>query len=517
MKIIKFISHHLIIVNLYIIIFGNALYANNIQISNVQITDKNTTEHWANIRFDLSFNNAWRINTGASNWCAAWIFIKFRKSDGIWRHASLSVTDAHHIMPANVTGDPSPDGKGIFIYDSRANIGNINFSADGVVIRWKYGADGVVDTENSIDIKLFGIEMVYVPTNPYYLGSGGNESGHFYTFGGNSPFLVNSENSYTIGTTSGDLYYNNDNPPYSGDQNGPIPAAFPKGFNAYYFMRYEISQQQYVDFLNHLSRLQQIPHVASDISVSDITNTYVMTNTTNIQYRNGIRCPATGNGTTNPVQFFCDLDGDGIGNEINDGSQIACTNLNWSDLLAYCDWSGLRPSTELEFEKSCRGTNLPVIEEYAWGSTAILQSTGLLFSGTVLELSTDFGNGLSNFNNSVGPYRCGFAAKIFTNNRVSAGISFYGISDLSGNVTERCISIGSPEGRAFTGLHGDGELLPNGDANVLGWPDSRGLSLRGGHFNASSDLLIVSTRYYGAYNTSLRSPFGCGRGVRKAE
>ena len=47
------------------------------------------------------------------------------------------------------------------------------------------------------------------------------------------------------------------------------------------------------------------------------------------------------------------------------------SNLNWADLAAYLDWSALRPMTELEFEKVCRGTMPRVAGEYPWGDTTI--------------------------------------------------------------------------------------------------------------------------------------------------
>ena len=45
--------------------------------------------------------------------------------------------------------------------------------------------------------------------------------------------------------------------------------------------------------------------------------------------------------------------------------------LSWPDLCAYADWAALRPMTELEYEKACRGPNNPVLGEYAWGNTSI--------------------------------------------------------------------------------------------------------------------------------------------------
>jgi hypothetical protein len=83
--------------------------------------------------------------------------------------------------------------------------------------------------------------------------------------------------------------------------------------------------------------------------------------------RNGIKCDADLG--TGPITFYMDLDEDDIPNEDNDGASIALSYVSISDMLAYLDWSGLRPMTELEFEKLCRGAYIPPIAgEYAWGS-----------------------------------------------------------------------------------------------------------------------------------------------------
>ena len=46
----------------------------------------------------------------------------------------------------------------------------------------------------------------------------------------------------------------------------------------------------------------------------------------------------------------------------------------WADCATYADWAGLRPMTELEFEKACRGPLKPVPDEYAWGTAAVAGS-----------------------------------------------------------------------------------------------------------------------------------------------
>jgi hypothetical protein len=113
--------------------------------------------------------------------------------------------------------------------------------------------------------------------------------------------------------------------------------------------------------------------------------------------------------------------------------------------------------------------------------------------------------------------RSGFSSTIITNSRLETGFSYYGIADLSGNVTERCVTIGSPVGRSFVDSNGDGNLTATGQHNVIGWPAEQGLSLRGGNFGNSSNLLRVSARDMAFYRTTLRSPFESGRGARTAE
>jgi hypothetical protein len=47
-------------------------------------------------------------------------------------------------------------------------------------------------------------------------------------------------------------------------------------------------------------------------------------------------------------------------NEADDGEWIACNLILHGRMLPLSlDWSGLRPMTEMEFEKSCRGPVFP--------------------------------------------------------------------------------------------------------------------------------------------------------------
>lgn len=320
---------------------------------------------------------------------------------------------------------------------------------------------------------------------------GSGEYGLYTAPTSTASFLIGSEGAITVGTASGNLYYQADmSVGEGGDQSGPLPAGFPKGFTAFYCMKYEITQSDYVDFLNKLTRQQQAGRTATALGtgVTAVTNRFVMNNTAFMQHRNGIRCPATVS-ATDPITFYCDLDANGTGNGLDDGEAIVCNLLNWADVAAYLDWSGLRPMTELEYEKACRGTATPVANEYAWGTTGIAGSAynlsnpgrtneqvqrctppprAMRRNATNWVVPTGGGSGSAGF---IGPLRVGLLAHHASNSgRTTAGSGYYGALDLSGNVAEVTISLGASQGRAYNGSHGDGRLSDVGLHNATSWP-----------------------------------------------
>jgi formylglycine-generating enzyme required for sulfatase activity len=102
-----------------------------------------------------------------------------------------------------------------------------------------------------------------------------------------------------------------------------------------------------------------------------------------------------------------------------------------------------------------------------------------------------------------GPMRVGcFATGIST--RESAGASYYGIMELSGNLMERMVPIYTGSAiSTFDGSNGDGELASNGNNNVANWLTAIGNGQRGGAWDLSRRYLRVSDRTY--YNTSWSS------------
>ena len=71
--------------------------ANNITVTNLTIKGQNSTNDNTYIQFDLNWDNSWRTTTGASNWDAAWVFVKFRIGAGGWQHAYLNNTGHTHL------------------------------------------------------------------------------------------------------------------------------------------------------------------------------------------------------------------------------------------------------------------------------------------------------------------------------------------------------------------------------------------------------------------------------------
>jgi len=467
-------------------------FANNITVSNISLENLNAPD-WVQVEFDLSWENSWRLSAGPSNWDAAWVFIKYRVNSGDWEHAQLSQTD--FVAATGSTIDISSDGVGAFVYRDGDGSGDLNLQS--MRLRWDYGS---IDPNDIIDIQVFAIEMVYVPEGVFSVGgTSGDEVGKFYSWFTSTPYTINSENPITVAPGSGNLYYNTSvGGSRPGDQLGPIPAEFPKGFDAFYSMKYEVTQGQWVDFFNTLTTAQKINN--------DVTGTDGKNQDTEIN-RNGISWS------------------DGSSSAITTNPDIPLNYVNNNLLYAYLDWSGLRPMTELEYEKACRGPIAPKPGEFAWGNANIATTEYTYINiAQPNELVSNPEQGVGNVMYSLtngtpsGPKRVGIlAASSITKNREESGGSYYGIMELTGNLYERCITVGNPEGRAFTAANGNGILTTNGNANVTSWPvTDAGIGYRGGSFANGSDFIRVSDRYDAAtvlFGSNNRLGFRGGRSV----
>jgi formylglycine-generating enzyme required for sulfatase activity len=497
---LKKISKLIVAISFLIGLSNSNLKANNLIIGTPSIVGSNS------IQFTVEWNNSWRLATGPSNWDAVWLFVKYQDcATNLWRHVNLSTTVGDH----TVTGTQLEvitvsDAKGVYLRQNTNAVGNITSATVTLTFSTLVNA--------GYNYQVFGVEMVNIPTANFVLGdcTGGTGGVGFYC---QNIAAATQAAGLALGS------YQN------GSWSAALTSSFPMGYNSFYCMKYEISQEQYVAFLNTLTYDQQLNLTSAPPQSAAGT----LATAPNTNGRNGIRIQTPGAMSNIPAVYGNDLNNNGTFNEAADGQNIACNYLQWSDLMAYLDWSALRPMTEFEYEKVCRGTSAQVVNEYAWGVPAaqpspapITQalSSALTNAGTANEISNASGNGLCAYganNAALGPLRCGFAATGSTS-RVQAGASYYGCMDMAGNVWEQCVggnnSIGTNFG-GFTGVLGDGLLSTTGYANTSGWSAWGGMNnggiMRGGDWHTTDARpLQISDRW----NTQYLVNFNQGRDLR---
>lgn len=530
------------------------LWANNVRITSQPklVSRDEPAEGYVTIQFGLSWENSWKANR-PKNYDAVWIYVKCWNGNE-WRHAYLdNDSTKHHFgtpgSPQKVLGEdnmgtetqdefarmmviecgksqvqmigedvaePRVTGTtGVFIYRRGNGRGTINLTS--VNLLWNYMEQGFFP-DDELAVKVFAVEMVYVPQGDYYLGGVGSEEAGFTTNSStaNRPMRITSENAIQCASSAAEttLYAT------AGMVSGNIPAAYPKGWKAFYIMKYELTHEGWADVLNTWDFARQNAHTQGNLNTiavgqqpwGNVVDQLLM-------FRYGLVCTKIGD----VYEFGCDLDGDGTFNETTgtgdaeiklDGQDVAISFISWYDLLAYADFAGLRPMTELEYEKACRGVLYPVANEYAWGNVflklvnerwnnthsdfnhgntlslpggatyntyrvitnpnrgderfaAIYNATGIYsISGWVWNNGSWWWNNSSRHSSYPGPVRVGAFADA-TTNRQAAGASYWGIMNLSDNVSELCVHAGTANGRLFDGQHGDGILQPNGDPSPV--------------------------------------------------
>ncbi len=426
--------------------------------------------------FTISWDNAWRNDR---NHDAAWVFFKLSKPGAQEPHlkvdpARLQVVDIRKREGPQAELLASPDSLGIFVQAASKHRGPVYWN---LKVHFKHPPEGFKAWEYTLNVQ--GIEMVYIPEGAFVLGDPDTTSLSYNAFYQSGPagefgglYTIDSEGPIAVGPEEGSLYYRSEEPIYNGDQQGSVPAAFPKGFAAYYIMKYEISQGQYAAFLNSLG-----PTSAAHRANFGGSDYYEKRGT--IRYEEG---KYKAHAPDRPLNF-----------------------VSWEDGIAFADWAALRPMTEFEYTKACRGPRQPVAHEYPWGTSERAQIARIVDSEDKLGLIHGYTE--ADLSDATLPY---------------LGASYYWVMDLAGSVWERVVTPGDELGRQFTGRHGDGAPGYLGKATVEGWPrdddHEGGYGYRGGGFyeqgQSFSDINPYSPVAYRPYGSWSGGPRYISYGFR---
>ncbi|MBF0330544.1 MAG: SUMF1/EgtB/PvdO family nonheme iron enzyme [Candidatus Omnitrophica bacterium] len=275
-------------------------------------------------------------------------------------------------------------------------------------------------------------------------------------------------------------------------------------------MKYELTEGEWIGFFNTLSLAAKINHDITSSANGGKNSTGIVDRNTVTWDALNSSLPAETSRPSRPVSY-----------------------VSWPDVAAFADWAGLRPMTELEYEKAARGVDVnSIADEFAWGSNTYNAATSegifpsnqdengseAIFDGTTnlnrndLGWTSGDGRAGASAQGQKGPLRAGIFAENSTS-RVTSGAGYYGNMELSGNLAEPIVTIGRLEGRQFLGTHGDGELSTvsgnEGYATNVDWPgidsaDARkgvhktiGIGYRGGDFQSSNirDFQISSRTF----------------------
>jgi len=398
---------------------AGATHAQRIRIANETLIPRD--ERTMTVRFDISWNNSWRHEV---NHDAAWVFFKVRPEGAKeWQHVRLAADrvlnpTGYGQKEGNLPAEPVaaqaappleflvPAGVDGFtgMLVRRAGHGVGDLTASNVTAVWNVSASTGIAKGAAVAIKGFGIHMTYVAEGAFFLGSGGTETGGFYQYTdgrqNNRPYRVTGAGAIPTGQKDGRLWARGAAP----EDGGTIPASFPNGYAAFYLSDMP-THEEYANFLSML--------------------------------------PESGEKTRGPDKAW----------QVSTGPE-----LSWAEGARWTAWAGLRPMTELEYEKAMRGFREPV------------------------------------------PYE--------------AGQSFWGY--LAGKrvaSVARVVSVADAVGRNFAGTHGLGTTILPTD-----WPqaDAVGTGIRGGRPDTEPARLYTSDRMRAALADDKRDPNCAWRGVRTA-
>ena len=310
------------------------------RIDNIKVSPRDAKT--AQVRFDLVWPNAAQPGT---HHVALWVFFKARaQGNAEWRPVRLAADKVLNPTGYGQTGGLPlefvvPDGKdgftGMFLRRTQECKGTLVASNITALISLE-----TLNTEHrtlNTNLLVFALEMAYVPEGPFEVGASGQTprnrlfaytgknvtrtersfQADYSDFADNTPpYRITGPGAIPTGRQPGKLWAQGLTP----EDGGEIPASFPSGFAAFYCMKDVLLQGQYAAFLNTLTDAQAKKRYYPDGHGPDIKRTGDPSNYT-----------------------YTASSPDG-----------ACHYISWADGAAFAAWAGLRPMTELEYEKANR-------------------------------------------------------------------------------------------------------------------------------------------------------------------
>jgi len=353
-----------------VLLAAGAAGADTPQVSNVTVVPRDGQT--AQVRFDLTWPDAVRPGT---HHVALWVFFKAGdQGSAQWRHVRLAASNGAVVNPKGFgqSGGTAlefvvPDGSvGMFLRRTQDCRGTLIASNVTAVI--SVDTPTTDNQQPTTELRVFALEMAYVPEGPFEVGSSqrglmnrlfayagkdvSRTERHFQTdysdFADNTPpYRITGPGAIPTGRQQGRLWAQGLAP----EDGGEIPASFPNGFAAFYCMKDVLSQGQYAAFLNTLTDAQAGKRYYPDGHGPDIKRSGTPSNYT-----------YTASSPAEP-----------------------CRYVSWADGAAFAAWAGLRPMTELEYEKAAgagsdfRNMNVGGLNERM---VSIASASGRKFAGT---------------------------------------------------------------------------------------------------------------------------------------
>jgi hypothetical protein len=319
---------------------AEAARADTPRIENLQATPRDAQT--AQVKFDLTWPHAARPGT---HHVALWVFFKARAPDRAeWRPVRLVADKVLNPtgygqaggLPMEFVVPNGQDGfTGMFLRRTRECKGTLVASNLTAVL----ALDSLSTEHRTLNTNLlvFALEMAYVPEGPFEVGSSAqNPRNRLFAYTGKDvtrtertfqtdhsdfadntpPYRITGPGAIPTGRQPGKLWAQGLTP----EDGGEIPASFPNGFAAFYCMKDVISRGQYAAFLNTLTDAQAGKRYYPDGHGPEIARSGTPSNYTYTASDPEAHCPW----------------------------------LSWTDGAAYAAWAGLRPMTELEYEKANR-------------------------------------------------------------------------------------------------------------------------------------------------------------------